>query len=63
MNRPATRGHKGRAHPTTACLLLKEGAERFVERVNNEDGNIGVYTLQADGSLLPGARVAAAGKV
>ncbi len=44
-------------------LLLKEGAERFVERGNNEDGNIGVYTLQADGSLQPGARVPAAGKV
>ncbi len=44
-------------------LLLKEGAERFVEWGNNEDGNIGVYTLQADGSLQPGARVPAAGKV
>ena len=38
-------------------------AATFVYVSNNEDGNIGVYTLQSDGSLLPGARVATAGKV
>ena len=29
----------------------------FVYVSNNEDGDIGTYTLQADGSLQPGARV------
>ena len=38
-------------------------AATFVYVSNNEDGDIGVYTLQADGSLQPGARVPAAGKV
>jgi 6-phosphogluconolactonase len=35
-------------------------AATFVYVSNAEDGNIGVYTLQADGSLAPGARVEAA---
>ena len=38
-------------------------ATTFVYVSNNEDGDIGVYTLQADGSLQPGARVPAVGKV
>ncbi len=38
-------------------------AATFVYVSNNEDGDIGVYTLQPDGSLQPGARVPAAGKV
>ena len=38
-------------------------AATFVYVSNNEDGNIGVYRLQADGSLQPGERVAAAGKM
>ena len=38
-------------------------AATFVYVSNNEEGSIGTYTLQPDGSLLPGARVAAAGKV
>ena len=38
-------------------------AATFVYVSNNEDGDIGVYTLQSDGSLQPGARVPAAGKV
>ena len=38
-------------------------AATFVYVSNNEDGDIGVYTLRADGSLQPGARVPAAGKV
>jgi 6-phosphogluconolactonase len=51
-----------------AMLLLGLGsaparAATFVYVSNNEDGNIGMYTLQPDGSLQPGARVAAAGKV
>ena len=32
-------------------------AATFVYVSNNEEGTIGVYTLQADGSLQPGARV------
>ena len=35
-------------------------AATFVYVSNAEDGNIGMYTLQADGSLQPGARVDAA---
>ena len=51
-----------------AMLLLGLGsaparAATFVYVSNNEDGNIGMYMLQPDGSLQPGARVAAAGKV
>jgi hypothetical protein len=38
-------------------------AATFVYVSNNEDGDIGVYTLRADGSLHPGASVPAAGKV
>ena len=38
-------------------------AATYVYVSNNEDGDIGVYTLLADGSLVPGARVPAAGKV
>jgi 6-phosphogluconolactonase len=38
-------------------------AATYVYVSNNEDGDIGVYTLQADGTLVPGARVPAAGKV
>jgi 6-phosphogluconolactonase len=38
-------------------------AATFVYVSNNEEGTIGVYTLQADGSLQPGARVPAAGKM
>jgi 6-phosphogluconolactonase len=51
-----------------AMLLLglgstPAGAATFVYVSNNEDGDIGVYTLQPDGSLQPGARVPAAGKI
>src|SRR6187397_786444 len=35
-------------------------AGTFVYVSNADDGNIGVYTLQGDGSLQPGARVEAA---
>ena len=35
-------------------------AATFVYVSNAEDGDIGIYTLQADGSLKPGPRVAAA---
>jgi 6-phosphogluconolactonase len=35
-------------------------AGTFVYVSNAEDANIGIYTLQADGSLQPGARVEAA---
>jgi 6-phosphogluconolactonase len=35
-------------------------AATFVYVSNADDGDIGIYTLQADGSLKPGARVAAA---
>ena len=38
-------------------------AATFVYVSNNEDGNIGVYTLKPDGSLEAGARVPAAGKM
>src|SRR5262245_42732085 len=38
-------------------------AATFVYVSNNEDGDIGTYTLRADGSLQPGARVPAAGKI
>src|SRR5258706_9204904 len=38
-------------------------AATYVYVSNNEDGDIGVYTLKADGSLHPGVRVPAAGKV
>jgi 6-phosphogluconolactonase len=38
-------------------------AATFVYVSNNEDGTIGTYTLQADGSLKPGELVQAAGKV
>src|SRR5262245_24153406 len=38
-------------------------AATFVYVSNNEEGTIGVYTLKPDGSLEPGARVQAAGKV
>ena len=34
-------------------------AETFVYVSNAEDGDIGIYTLQADGALQPGARVKA----
>ena len=47
------------------AVLLSMGsapalAATFVYVSNAEDGNIGMYTLQADGSLQPGARVDAA---
>ena len=52
---------------TLAILCLFFGgavqAATFVYVSNNEDGNVGMYTLNADGSLEPGARVPAAGKV
>lgn len=53
---------------TVAMLLLGLGsaparAATFVYVSNNEDGDIGMYMLRPDGSLQPGARVAAAGKV
>jgi 6-phosphogluconolactonase len=38
-------------------------AATFVYVSNNEEGTIGVYTLQADGSLQPGERVPAEGKM
>ena len=38
-------------------------AATFVYVSNNEEGTIGVYTLQADGSLQPGARVPTAGQM
>jgi 6-phosphogluconolactonase len=38
-------------------------AATFVYVSNNEEGTIGVYALQADGSLQPGARVPAAGQM
>ena len=47
-----------------AAMLSMAGASAhaatFVYVSNAEDGNIGMYTLQADGSLQPGARVDAA---
>ena len=51
-----------------AMLLLglgsaPAGAAAFVYVSNNEDGDIGMYTLRPDGALRPGARVPAAGKV
>ncbi len=38
-------------------------AATFVYVSNNEEGTIGTYTLQADGSLAAGARVATAGQM
>jgi 6-phosphogluconolactonase len=38
-------------------------AATFVYVSNNEDGTIGVYALQADGSLKPGGRVPAEGQM
>ena len=51
--------------PIVAVVLSLAWAEptvagTFVYVSNAEDGDIGMYTLQADGSLKPGARVAAA---
>ena len=50
--------------PILAVLLSMASvpalAATFVYVSNAEDGNIGMYTLQADGSLQPGARVDAA---
>ena len=50
--------------PILAVLLSMASAPAlaatFVYVSNAEDGNIGMYTLQADGSLQPGARVDAA---
>jgi 6-phosphogluconolactonase len=42
------------------ALSVPALAGTFVYVSNAEDGNIGMYTLQADGSLQPGARVEAA---
>jgi 6-phosphogluconolactonase len=46
------------------ALLLGNAAHAatYVYVSNAEDGNIGMYTLQADGSLAPGAKVEAGGK-
>jgi len=44
-------------------LSAQSPTATFVYVSNNEDGDIGVYTLRGDGSLQPGARVPAAGKV
>ena len=47
---------------TLAALMTLPGAAHaatFVYVSNAEDGDIGMYTLRPDGSLLPGARVAA----
>jgi 6-phosphogluconolactonase len=47
---------------TLAALMTLTGAAHagtFVYVSNAEDGDIGMYTLRPDGSLLPGARVAA----
>jgi 6-phosphogluconolactonase len=50
--------------PILAAMLSMAGASAhaaaFVYVSNAEDGNIGIYTLQQDGSLQPGARVDAA---
>ena len=45
----------------TALMTLTGAAQAgtFVYVSNAEDGDIGMYTLRPDGSLLPGARVAA----
>src|SRR2546425_12824730 len=45
-----------------SSLLIgaQASAATFVYVSNAEDGDIGTYTLQPDGSLQPGARVAAA---
>jgi 6-phosphogluconolactonase len=45
------------------CIGAPASAATFVYVSNNEDGNIGMYTLRPDGSLQPGQPVAAAGKV
>jgi 6-phosphogluconolactonase len=47
-----------------SCLFIgaPASAATFVYVSNNEDGNIGMYTLRPDGSLQPGERVAAVGK-
>ena len=48
-----------------SALMTSAGAAdaaTYVYVSNAEDGNIGIYTLQADGALQPGAR-AEAGKV
>ncbi len=45
-----------------SALIASTGAApaaTYVYVSNAEDGNIGIYTLQADGALQPGARVAA----
>ena len=44
---------------TLALLMTAAHAATFVYVSNAEDGDIGMYTLRPDGSLLPGARVAA----
>jgi hypothetical protein len=51
--------------PVVAILLslawsVPTVAETFVYVSNAEDGDIGMYTLQANGSLQPGPRVTAA---
>jgi 6-phosphogluconolactonase len=50
--------------PILAAMLSMASASAhaatFVYVSNAEDGNIGIYTLQQDGSLQPGARVEAA---
>ena len=45
------------------CFSGQSPAATFVYVSNNEEGTIGAYTLQPDGTLQPGARVQAAGKV
>lgn len=49
-----------------SAVLASAGAASaatYVYVSHNEDGDIGMYTLQPDGSLKPGARVPAAGKL
>jgi 6-phosphogluconolactonase len=49
-----------RCRVAIAGLSAPTLAGTFVYVSNAEDGTIGMYTLQADGSLQPGARVDAA---
>jgi len=48
---------------STLLFGAQSPAATFVYVSNNEEGTIGTYTLQADGSLAAGARVAAAGQM
>src|SRR5262245_43987653 len=48
---------------STLALAAQSLAATYVYVSNNEEGTVGVYTLKADGSLEPGARVQAAGKM